>query len=136
MSKQRYELTLTLLAARAVGSLWNVATRRYTGRGGSIYHIKRSAVEMATYGLICESENVLNTMTLQLAKLNDDGSCDGELVGSQRLNYVPDDFELTDGSHTIDSPRIELPARQRDHRVFSTSKRRLFPFSPKGSQRV
>jgi hypothetical protein len=59
---------------------------------------------MATYGLICESLNLLNTMTFQLAKLNDDGSCIGELVGSQQLHYVPDDFEV---------PHVELPARRR-----------------------
>ena len=96
----------------------------------------RSSVEMATYGLICESLNLLNTMTLQLAKLNDDGSCIGELVGSQQLHYVPDDFEVTEAPHAIDSPYVELPARQRDQRVFSTSKRRFFPFSPRGCQRV
>jgi hypothetical protein len=131
------QLTLTLLVARAVSSLWDVAKRRYTGESGSIYHLKRSAVELAIYAMVRESKNMLNTLTLQLVKLNSDGSCEDQpRIASQILNEIPEDFEPAGGFHIIESPVINLPARQRDRRVYSTSIRAYLPFSPKGSQRA
>jgi len=133
--KTEIDLALSLLVARAVESLWDVARRRHTGKSGSIRHIKRSVVETVIYGLLSESLNIVNTITMEMPRLNDDGSFGGvdyDFV----MNYIPEDFEMTAGVHPTDCPRIHLPSRQRDQRVFSTSQRKLFPFSPKGSQRV
>lgn len=133
--KTEIDLALSLLVARAVESLWDVARRRHTGKSGSIRHIKRSVVEMVTYGLVSESLNIVNTITMEMPRLNDDGSC-GAVEYDFVMNYVPEDFEMSPGAHPVDCPRIGLPARQRDQRVFSTSRQRFYPFSPKGSQRV
>ncbi|ORW02654.1 hypothetical protein AWC15_06620 [Mycobacterium lacus] len=129
------DLALSILVARAVESLWDVARRRYTGKSGSIRHIRRSVVELAIYGLLRDSLNIVNTVTMEMPKLNDDGS-HGDVEHDFIMNHMPKGLELPAGEHPADTPRINLPARQRDQRVFSTSKRAFYPFSPKGSQRA
>jgi hypothetical protein len=48
----------------------------YSGAGGARTRDQRITDRHFVLNLlICESLNLLNTMTLQLAKLNDDGSC-------------------------------------------------------------
>jgi hypothetical protein len=133
--KTETDLALSLLAARAIESLWDVARRRYTGKTGSIRHIKRTVVETVIYGLLSESLNIINAITMEMPRLKDDGSLGG-VDYDFIMNQVPEDFEMSKGLHPTDCPRISLPSRQRDQRVFSTSQRKLFPFSPKGSQRV
>jgi hypothetical protein len=55
------DLGLSILMARAVESLWDVARRRYTGKSGWIRHIKKSVVELVIYGLLMDSLNVVST---------------------------------------------------------------------------
>jgi hypothetical protein len=128
------DLGLAILMARAVESLWDVASRRYTGKSGWIRHIKKSVVELVIYGLLMDSLNVVNTMTLEMPRLKDDGSYDSPRH-SFVPNHVPEGYQKVDGVHSTDSPRIHLPTRQRDQRVFSTAQRAFYPFSPSGSQR-
>lgn len=90
---------------------------------------------MAIYGLLSESLNIVNRFTMEMPRLNDDGSY-GAVEYDVLMNHVPEDFEMSAGVHPTDCPRINLPARQRDQRVFSTSDRAFYPFSPKGSQRA
>jgi hypothetical protein len=128
------DLGLSILMARAVESLWDVARRRYTGKSGWIRHIKKSVVELVIYGLLMDSLNVVNTMTLEMPRLKEDGSYDSTRP-SFVPNRVPEGYQKVDGVHPTDSPRIHLPTRQRDQRVFSTAQRAFYPFSPRGSQR-
>ena len=134
-AKTDRDLALSVLVARAIDSLWDVARRRHTSKSGSIRRIKRSVVETAIYGLLSQSLNIVSTVTMEMPKLKDDGSYDG-VEYDFVMNYVPEDYKLADGVHPTDCPRINLPTRQRDQRVFSTSKRAFYPFSPKGSQRA
>jgi hypothetical protein len=134
-AKPEQDLGLSVLIAKAVESLWDVARRRYTGKSGSIRHIRRSAVEMIIYGLLTQSLNIVNTVALEMPKLKDDGSY-SDVEYNFVMNTIPEDYELAEGMHPTDCPRIGLPTRQRDQRVFSTSQRRFYPFSPKGSQRA
>ena len=129
------DLALSVLVARAIESLWDVARRRYTGKSGSIRHIKRSVVEVTIYGLLKDSLNIVNTFTMEMPRQNDDGSY-GSVVHSFRMNNLPEGLNISSGQHPGDCPRINLPARQRDQRVFSTSRRAFYPFSPKGSERA
>jgi hypothetical protein len=116
------DLALSILMARAVESLWDVARRRYTGESGWIRHIKRPVVELVIYGLLTDSLNVVNTMTLEMPKIRDDGSYDST-PPSFEPNRVPEGYQKADGIYPTDCPRIHLPARQRDQRVFSTARR-------------
>ena len=120
-----------MLVARAIESLWDVARRRYTGKSGSIRHMRRSSVETAIYGPLSQSLNVVSTRTMEMPRLRDDGSCDA-VEYDFVMNYVPEDDELADDMHPTDCPRISLPTRQRDHRVFSTSKRSFYPVFAEG----
>jgi hypothetical protein len=133
--KTERDLALAVLIARAVESLWDVGRRRLTGKGGSICQVKKSVVELAIYALQMETLNVVHTITMEMPKLNDDGSL-GDTVIGQRPVFVPDDYEVAPGVHPTDCPRINLPVRQRDQRVFSTSNRKIYPFSPNGSQQI
>lgn len=134
-AKPERDLGLSILVARAVESLWDVARRKYTGKGGNIRYIKRSSVELVIYGLLEESKNILNTLSMEMPKLRSDGSYSG-IEYDFIMNYLPEDYERSEGEHSVDCPRVKLPVRQRDKRVFSTSKRRFYPFSPPGSQSV
>jgi hypothetical protein len=129
------DLALAVLIAKAIESLWDVARRRYTGKSGQIRHIRRVTVETAIYGLLSQSGNILDTITLEMPRLKDDGSPDGVEIDFV-LEHLPEDYEVADGVHPTDCPRVNLPTRQKDQRVFSTSKRAFYPFSPKGSQRI
>lgn len=135
-AKTERDLALSLLVANAVESLWDVARRRYTGRGGSIRQIRKSVVETVIYGLLMKSRNVLSAVTMEMPKLKDDGSYDEvhyDFIGPK----VPEGIEEPpDGPQSMDCPRINLVVRQKDQRVFSTSKRAFYPFSPAGSQQV
>jgi len=54
-----------------------------------------------------------------------------------RINHVPKDYEqLQQGAYSTGCPRINLPTRQRDQRAHSTSNRKIYPFSPNGSQQI
>ncbi len=134
-AKTEQDLALTLLAANAIESLWDVARRRYTGRSGSIRYISRAVVETVVHGLQMQSMNIVNTVTMEMPKLNADGTFN-DIVGDFVMNQVPQDYHPAEGENPTDCPRINLPKRQRDERVFSTSKKALFPFSPNGSQWV
>ena len=121
--------------ARAIESLWDVGRRRLTGKSGSILYIARSVAETVVYGLLSDSLNVVDTFTFEMPKLNEDNSLGGVDIGC-RMHYIPDDYELQAGVYSTECPRISLPARQRDQRAYSTSKRKIYPFSPNGSQKV
>ncbi|SKU21678.1 hypothetical protein [Mycobacteroides abscessus] len=130
------DLALTLMLAKAVESLWDVAARRYTGRSGSVRHIKKRSVELIIYGMLCDSLNIVDTITMEMPKLNDDMTYGGVQYDC-RTNYVAEDYEAGPaGEVTLDIPAIVLPARQKDQQVYSTANRRFYPFSPKGSQRA
>jgi hypothetical protein len=133
--KTERDLALAVLVARAVESLWDVGRRRLTGKSGSICQIKKSVVELAIYALQLETLNVVHTITMEMPKLNDDGS-PGDAVIGQRPVFIPEDYEVAAGVHPTDCPRINLPVRQRDRRIFSTSNRKIYPFSPNGSQQI
>ncbi|ANE80997.1 hypothetical protein A7U43_18395 [Mycobacterium adipatum] len=133
--KTEQDLALAILVARAVESLWDVARRKYTGKSGSIRQMKKSTAELAIYGVLTESPNVIGTITMEMPKLKADGSIDGvnyDLRGTD----APEGYEPDPGFQIADCPRINLPARQRDARIYSTSSRKLYPFSPNGSQQV
>lgn len=134
-AKTDRDLALSLLVANAIESLWAVARRRYTGRAGSIRQISKSVVERAIYGLLMQSLNVLSSVTMEMPKLMDDGSYD-EVHYDVKGPKVPEGMEQPVGPLSIDCPRINLVARQQDQRVFSTSRRAFYPFSPNGSQRA
>lgn len=68
-AKTGRDLALSLLVANAVESLWDVARRCYTGRGGSIRQISRSVVETVIYQLLMNSRNVLSAVTMEMTKL-------------------------------------------------------------------
>lgn len=137
MAEERTErdLALALLAARAIESLWDVARRRYTGASGTVRYIPSAVVRLLTDGLLLESLNILRSITIELPKQKPDGNPD-DVTMYQNLEVPPEGYELPEGMHSTDCPRINLPARQRDQRVYSTSRRRFFPFSPQGSQRA
>jgi hypothetical protein len=131
-AKTERDLALSLLIANAVESLWDVARRRYTGKGGSIRHIRRSIVETVMYDLLMQSLNVVSAVSMEMPKLKEDGSYDAveyDFVG----NRVPEGYEKKDGFHLAECPRINLVVRQKDQRVFSTANSFFYPFSPKGS---
>ena len=80
-----------------------------------------------------QSRNVLSAVTMEMLKLKDDGSYDEvhyDFIGPK----VPEDIDEQEGPQPTDCPRINLVVRQKDKRVFSTSQRAFYPFSPKGSQ--
>jgi hypothetical protein len=132
-AKTERDLALSLLVANAIESLWDVARRRYTGRGGAIRQIRKSVVETVIYRLLMQSRNVLSTVTMEMPKLKDDGSYDEvhyDFIGPK----VPEDIDEQEGPQATDCPRINLVVRQKDKRVFSISQRAFYPFSPKGSQ--
>lgn len=134
-TKTERDLALSLLVANAIESLWDVARRRYTGRGGTIRYISKSVVETAIYQLLMKSRNVLSEVTMEMPKRLDDGSYD-EVHYDFRGPKVPADIEELEGELPMDCPRINLVVRQRDKRVFSTAKRAFYPFSPRGSQQA
>ncbi|TXH25665.1 MAG: hypothetical protein E6R06_08615 [Mycobacterium sp.] len=129
------DLALAVLIGKAVESLWDVGRRRYTGKSGSINYIRRSTVETMVYGLRCTSLNVVETFTFEMPRLNDDGSIGGTGV-TQELVNVPEDYQVSQNAGEPSTVRVNLPARQRDQRAYSTSTRKLYPFSPNGSQKV
>jgi hypothetical protein len=131
-AKTERDLALSLLVANAIESLWDVARRRYTGRGGAIRQIRKSVVETVIYRLLMRSRNVLSAVTMEMPKLEDDGSY-GEVHYDFIGNKVPEGIDHQEGPQSIDCPLINLVIRQKDKRVFSTSQRAFYPFSPRGS---
>ena len=120
--------------ATAIGSLWGVAQRRYLGRPSSILCLTKAAVEMAIYGPVEESLNVLKRMTSELIKLNPDGEVDGTEHDMEAYR-IPDDWKALEGTEWKKSMRVRLPVRPQDRRVLSTSSRAYLPITPKGFQR-
>lgn len=129
------DLALAVMVAKAVESLWNVGRRRLTGKSGSIFYIRRFAVEAVIYGLRCQSLNVVETFTFEMPRLNEDGSLGGVTIG-QEMVHIPEDYQNDHNVTSADATRINLPARQRDARAYSTSTRKIYPFSPNGSQKI
>jgi hypothetical protein len=59
---------------------------------------RKSVVQLAIYVLQVETLNVGHTITMEMPKLNDDGSLGETLIG-QRPVFIPDDYEVAPG-HT------------------------------------
>ncbi|MEU6579578.1 hypothetical protein [Nocardia sp. NPDC046763] len=131
------DIAVSLLIQRAMASLWNVARRRYLGQSGEVFLISTTAVDDAVFGAVVEAGQHVRTYTLELPKKDNDGNF---LATDHRFTAqrIPDDAVWKPGASAT-SPtwkRVDLPARQRDRQIVSTSKRRLLPISPTWSSRV
>jgi hypothetical protein len=133
-SNPQRDLAVARYIATAIGSLWGVAQRRYLGRPSSILCLTKAAVEMAIYGPVEESLNVLKRMTSELIKLKPDGEVDGTEHDIEAYR-IPDDWKAQEGTECAKSMRVRLPVRPQDRRVLSTSSRAYLPITPKGFQR-
>ncbi|WP_179273328.1 MULTISPECIES: hypothetical protein [unclassified Rhodococcus (in: high G+C Gram-positive bacteria)] len=129
-------LAVAVLIQRAVGSLWDVARRRYTGASGSITIFSTKVLIDAIYAAVNESLNVVRTISFELPKRAEDGS-----ISEVKINFDGQDL-YKDFDHSVDEfraafmKRVELPKRQRDMKPLIVSRRNLLPFSPEGSSRV
>lgn len=121
------------LITRAIESLWDVARRKYVGEPGSILYITKDAVEVAIYGPVREAMNLLKRSTSELIKQKPDGEVDGTDHGMKSYE-IPDDFQPAGGFHLTDSRRVDLPVRQQDKKIYSTSSMAYLPLVPKGFQ--
>ncbi|WNG79982.1 hypothetical protein C6A86_017095 [Mycobacterium sp. ITM-2016-00316] len=131
------DIGVALLIQRAVSSLWDVARRRYTGESGQVHVIPTAAVHDIISGPARASGQQVRTHTLELAKKDAAGNFLGVDVrlSSPRL---PGDGEWEPGAsaNAPTSRIVDLPARQRDRQLVSTSNRHLLPISPSWSSRV
>ena len=129
-SNPERDLAVARYIASAVGSLWGVAHRKYRGERSSILLLSKSAVEMAIHAPVEQSGSILKRVTSELIKLKPNSEVDGT---EHDLN-IPDDWEVAEGTHWSASKRVELPVRQQDRRIYSTSTRAYLPITPRGFQ--
>lgn len=126
------DLSVARYIASAIGSLWAVATRRYTGRPSSILCFSKDSVEIAIYSPVDSADNALKRMTQEMAKLKSDGK-HGDVELDLEAYDIPDEWEPKEET-AQKSRRVKLPVRQQDKKIFSTSTMSYLPFVPKGFQ--
>jgi hypothetical protein len=128
------DLAVSVLIVNAANSLWAVARRRYTGASGAIVYINRAEVEMVIYGATMIAGNLLKRLTSELVKLKADGNVDG--TDHQTVSYdIPREWSIAAASDGRAKRELNLPARQRDRQVYSTSTQAYLPITPRGFQR-
>ncbi|MDP7703356.1 hypothetical protein [Mycobacterium sp. TY815] len=129
------ELSVSALIGRAIESLWSVARRRYVGSaGGGVYLISKASVELAVYGTVREAMNLLRKITSELIKTDAAGVNDA--THHVPIVYeIPREWEPPSGEHDTDNRYVELPVRQQDRRIYSTSLTAYLPITPSGYQR-
>jgi hypothetical protein len=128
------DLSISVLIARGIDSLWDVARRRYVGASGGVYYISKATVEMAVYGTVREAMNLLRKMTSELIKTDEQGSNDA--THHVPLVYeIPRSWSPASGVHATNSPLVELPVRQQDTQIYSTSRTAYLPITPRGFER-
>jgi hypothetical protein len=124
------DLMLSVLIVNAANSLWAVARRRYTGASGAIVYMNLAEVEFAVYGMIMIAGNRLKRLTSELIKRKEDGNVDG--TDHQTVFYnVPREFSLEGAARDHAKRKVNLPARQRDRQLFSTSNQAYLPITPR-----
>jgi hypothetical protein len=128
------DLSVSVLITKALGSLWDVARRRYTGASGSITYITKAAVEMAIYRTTMLAMNRLARMTSELIKLKPDGNVDGT-THHPAFYGIPREWSIEAAVNASETRAVQLPARQRDRQVYSTSNQAYLPITPRGFQR-
>ena len=127
------ELSVSVLITRALGSLWDVARRRYLGESGTINYVSKGAVEMAVYATTMQAMNHLKRAVHELIKLKPDGSFDGtqhHVVGYD----IPREWSMA-GAAAVELRSVALPARERDRQLYSTGALSYLPITPRGFQR-
>jgi hypothetical protein len=133
-SNPERDLAVTKYIAAAMGSLWAVARRRYIGQPGSILCMTKGAVETAIYSPVNESLNIMKRMTSELVKINAEGEAEGPFIDLEPYD-IPADWEAVDPADQK-CRRVQLPVRQRDRKIHSTSTRAYLPVVPKGFQQA
>ncbi|ART70910.1 hypothetical protein BTO20_22330 [Mycobacterium dioxanotrophicus] len=129
------EMSVTVLITKALDSLWDVARRRYLGESGTINYINKAAVEMAVWGNTMQAMNHLKRATHELIKLKSDGTVDAT-VHHIADYHIPRSWSLQAAAEAMDIRPVPLPARQRDHQLYSTGQRSYLPITPRGFQRA
>ena len=76
--------------------------------------------------------NVMKRMTSELAKMKSDGEGDGIELDFEAY-IIPQEWKMSEDTPQK-SRRVQLPVRQRDKKIYSTSNRAYLPFGPKGFQ--
>ena len=132
-SNPERDLAVARYVACAIGSMWGVAHRKYRGEPSSILLLNSKAVEMAIYAPVQQSMNLLKRVRSELIKIRRDGTVDGT-EHDLEINNIPEDWKVTEGTHWSSSRRVELPVRQQDQRIYSTSTRAYLPITPRGFQ--
>jgi hypothetical protein len=128
------ELSVSVLATKALDSLWDVARRRYLGESGTINYVNKAAVEMAVWGTTMQAMNHLKRATHELIKVKPDSTVDGtdhRVVGY----HIPRQWSLQTAAEAMEIRPVPLPARQRDRQLYSTGQRSYLPITPRGFQR-
>ena len=91
------EMSVSVLITRALGSLWDVARRRYSVRRDHHY-VSKGAVEMAVYATTMQAMNLLKRATHELIKLKPDGSVRRHASTASSGIDIPREWSLAGGS--------------------------------------
>jgi hypothetical protein len=128
------ELSVSVLITRALGSLWDVARRRYLAQRGVINYVSKAAVEMAVYATTMQAANHLKRAVHELIKLKPDGTVDG--TDHRVIGYeIPRGWSLPGAAAAVELRSVALPARERDRQLVSTGTQSYLPITPRGFQR-
>ncbi|WP_137145098.1 hypothetical protein [Mycolicibacterium sp. CR10] len=128
------EMSVSVFITRALGSLWDVARRRYLGESGTINYVSKAAVEMAVYATTMQAMNLLKRATHELIKVKADGTVDEtdhRVVGYR----IPREFSSHAAHAAVELRSVALPVRERDRQLYSTGSMSYLPITPRGFQR-
>ncbi|WIM88365.1 hypothetical protein PT015_02315 [Candidatus Mycobacterium wuenschmannii] len=128
------ELSVSVLITRALGSLWDVARRRYLGESGTINYVSNGAVGMTVYGITMGAMNRLKRAVHELIKVRPDGNVDSTQHRVVRYD-IPREWSLAGAAATAEERTVALPARERDRHLYSTGELSYLPITPRGFQR-
>ncbi|OPX12577.1 hypothetical protein [Mycobacterium sp. AT1] len=128
------ELSVSVLITRALGSLWDVARRRYLGESGTINYVSNGAVGMTVYGITMGAMNRLKRAVHELVKAKSDGTVDGSQHHVVPYD-IPREWSLAGAAAAVEERTVALPARERDRQVYSTGELSFLPITPRGFQR-
>ncbi|WP_166904759.1 hypothetical protein [Mycobacterium sp. DL440] len=134
------DIGVAVLIQHAVSSLWGVARRRYTGQLGEPAQIRvmtTALVHDTISGPVREANQQVRTQILELAKKDAVGNFLGVDIRMSGPRLPGEDVWEPGASANNPSSRVvDLPVRQRDRQLESTSRRHLLPISPTWSTRV